>query len=79
MATQATAQGKYDPEILKNGATVIARRESTNKKSETDVVLALTASVQPYVTWLCDPQSAECYWGHYFYSLSEALEDFETR
>ena len=77
MSEQQMQQGKkYFTEILNNGCRVIARRESTN--GECDVVLALTESAQPYVTWQCDVEG-DCFQGHYFWGISDAVKDYEER
>lgn len=45
----------------------------------TEIVLCyVSGSCQPFVTWQRSPDE-ENYWGHYFDTLHEALEDFKTR
>lgn len=46
-----------------------------------EVVLAkVPDNVLPYVTWKrATEHPKEMYWGHYFYTLDEALADFHKR
>jgi hypothetical protein len=70
--------------VLHNGAQVIdARLDATQNHG---VVLAKTNAVQPFVTWYASralssdgTRRFDCYWGHYFSSLADAMADFEQR
>lgn len=61
-------------DTLKNGATVIAFDDKTK------VVLAgsVAGRVNEYITWSID-EDGNCYHGHYFASIQEAVKDFTDR
>ena len=59
----------------KNGATIIASKESATSHQE--VVLCVNGS--EYVTWIMDVDGRACYSGHYFVTLAEAVIDFAER
>lgn len=46
-------------------------------KDNTEVVLGCNA--HGYVTWLCDDDRDNYYWGHYFDNYKDALVDFGKR
>ena len=58
--------------VLPNGATVVAHKPG--------VILALWISeTTPYVTWGCNDDTLDCYWGHYFDNFASAVKDFDER
>jgi hypothetical protein len=63
-------------DTLPNGATVVDYRAGLGE----GVVLARVKGVQSWVTWRVrnnDPATTCA--GHYFYSLAEAVADYDTR
>lgn len=66
---------------LSNGASIIQHKRNSSGDL---VVLANTGGYHPFVTWRAcasdkDPNVLDCYWGHYFADLSNAVEDFVER
>ena len=53
----------------------------SGRRGEEEVILAFTGheNVQPFVTWKRNVADGSCYWGHYFISLRNALEDYDER
>lgn len=64
---------------LKNGSVVVA----AGVRRSYFIVLTVRADTalhqSRYVTWALSPRDGECFWGHYFDSLDEALGDFQSR
>jgi hypothetical protein len=65
------------PYSLKNGATVI-QEKTTSDKNVALVLAFITNASYAYVTWKLD-KDGNVYWGHYFRSLEEAQSDFNER
>lgn len=62
---------------LPNGATVLAVKQT--QYNHATVVCALPHNeVTPYVTWAVD-ENSDAYWGHYFKTYDEAMEDWRER
>lgn len=61
--------------VLANGATVL-RAHAVGLGDW--VVLAEWYDGTEFVTWRCNDRG-ECYWGHYYRGLVEALRDFDER
>lgn len=56
----------------------ILRKKLVNK--DTEIVLAKTGGIQPYVTWVRDPKHPSAtFSGHYFSTYKEGLADFNKR
>jgi len=52
----------------------------TDKDQSCEVVLRhLPQSAEPYVTHVYDSNKDSYFWGHYFSTLEEGLEDFQDR
>ena len=65
--------------VLPNGAIVIA---ASQREAHEWIVLALSpGAAQPYVTWRCSRpgDGSDTKWGHYFASITEAVEDWRKR
>ena len=67
MAMKKLSQG----DLLPNGATVLKVRG--NK-----LLAVRKSSIEPFVTWEFN-DNKDCYWGHYFNDLDEALADLHER
>ncbi len=79
-------QGMEDPEPAPRPPEriEIARKPATRDRNgliDTDIVLVFLEGNEctPFVTWECGHKSNITFQGHYFESLSDATEDFETR
>lgn len=65
------------PDTLTNGAKVLAVKQLIGGHA-TVVAEKSPDSVHPFVTWAVD-ENGDAYWGHYFKTYDEALEDWKER
>jgi hypothetical protein len=64
-------------QVLPNGATVVDRNY---RRGQITYLCYLEGNLHPWVTWQArEDAPGETFWGHYFKSKSDALEDFKTR
>ena len=79
---------------LANGASILKIKEVEGIGMGRYVVLAFRGedAVQPFVTWKASldvlsvdvdcgeyEERLNCYWGHYYFDIEDALEDFKER
>ncbi len=63
---------------LKNGATVLAYRETVVKRVVAADFGADHGSSTPFATWRLD-EGGNAFWGHYFETAAEAVADLDRR
>ena len=80
MKTEASAANYGPGTTLENGAVVIADAPG---ERDYQIVLCLInygPGDYEYATWSLDPETGDCYWGHYHHhDLFEAVADFKER
>lgn len=64
---------------LRNGATVLAMKPYTPGNAR-DGLIVLALAHREFVTWVCESDGSEAFWGHYYgMDLVSALAGFEAR
>jgi len=64
-------------EVLPNGGVILSRRFLSDGKSEIVLCFLPHNLTTPYATW--QKHKDDTFWGHYFTTVEEATEDFQTR
>lgn len=65
---------------IPKGWTLLEVQEKPYQKKEKEyfIIVAVRESDRMFVTWEYNDRS-ECYWGHYFTNVNDAIEDSQKR